>query len=515
MPKKYQPTLLIILDGWGLSIPSKGNAIAKARTPNFNNLWEHYPKTTLQASGEAVGLPHGLMGNSEVGHINLGAGRVVKQDLTIINESIEDGTFFQNPVLLSAIQHARANGSNLHLMGLLSDGGVHSDIHHLYALLKLISESSYNKEVYIHGFTDGQDTAHKSAKKYLEDLEKKIKKYKTGRLASLAGRYYAMDRAHNWERNKMVYDMLVHGKASKARSPYEVVEQAYAQGKTDEFIEPTIILNDHQPIAKIKDRDVIIFFNLRSDRARQLTKPFVLYDFDLFDRGNYLGDLFFVGMTNFGDDLPMSIAFPDYRVKNSLPEFLGNFKSLKQLYIAEEEKFAHVAYFFHGGSSVAIPNEERIMIASPEVKSYASVPPMSAGEVTKVITENITRARLHDFILVNYANPDMLGHTGNFRAVVEGVEYVDGCLGKLLKALDVVGGRAVVTADHGNAERMLDPETGEADTKHTTNPVPFIIYDKRVKNKKLKEGLLGNVAPSVLGLMNIDKPEEMTEASIL
>lgn len=515
MAKKYKPFIFIVLDGWGLALPSRGNAIELAKTPVFDNLWKNYSQTSLQASGEVVGLPQGVMGNSEVGHINLGAGRVVKQDLKIINESIEDETFFQNPVLLSAIQHAKANGSNLHLMGLLSDGGVHSDIHHLYALLDLIKRSKFSKEVYIHGFTDGQDTPHKSALKYLRDLDKKIKEYGVGKVASLAGRYYAMDRAHNWERNQMVYDMLVNGQGKRAKNPFAAVEKAYREGKTDEFIEPTIISSDHKPVSTINDRDVVIFFNLRSDRARQLTKPFVLHDFDLFPRKKHLEDLFYVGLTNFGDDLPMSIAFPEFRVKNALPEYLGQFSNFKQLYIAEEEKFAHVAYFFHGGSSVPIANEERIMISSPDVDTYDQQPEMSAGEVTDVIKNNLERARIHDFIMVNFANPDMLGHTGKLPAVIKGVEYVDKCLGRIMAVIDRLDGQAVITADHGNAEKMIDPETGEENTTHTTNPVPFIVFDKHRRKKKLKEGILGNVAPSVLDLLSLDKPEEMDRGSLL
>lgn len=508
--------VLIILDGWGTSVVREGNAVYFAKTPTFDKLWEHYLHSYLITHGKSVGLPQGLMGNSEVGHMNMGAGRIVQQDLTTINEAIEDRTFFQNPALIAAIQHVKNHNSKLHLIGLLSDGGVHSDIRHLYALLELAKKKGL-KRAYIHGITDGQDTYRKSAIRYIESLNREIEKIGVGEIVSITGRYYSMDRVHNWRRIKKVYDMMVFGKHKrKAKSAERLIEKCYSDNITDEFIPPSIILKNSKPKALIKRNDAIIFFNLRSDRARQLTKPFVLDNFKFFYRGPKIKNLFFVGMTNFGDDLPMSIAFTEPILKNALPEVISR-AGLTQLYISEEEKFAHVAYFFHGGTSIPFKGEKRIMIPSLDIKTYDLDPRMSAGPVTKEVLNKIKNNNTN-FILMNYANPDMLGHTGNLKAAVKGLEFVDKCLAKVIKEILKRNGEAIVTADHGNVEEMIDLGSKEIDTKHSRNPVPFIIVSKKGAKKKnlyIKEGILADISPTILDLMNVKKPKEMTGDSLI
>lgn len=514
MPKKKRkPTVLIILDGWGMALPSKGNAVTQADTPYFDSLWETYPRTLLRTHGEAAGLPHGIAGNSEVGHMNMGAGRIVKQDVVKINEGIENGSFFQNSTLLSAIRYVQVRKSRLHLMGLLSDGMVHSDLNHLRTLLKLCKKEKVHK-IYIHAFLDGRDTPPKSALKYIDQVEKWTKELKVGKITSVCGRYYAMDRAHKWDRTKRVFNMMIHGQDKQARSAKEAIEKSYKKGKTDEFVEPTFILYDHERTT-VQDNDAIIFFNLRSDRARQLTKPFVLDDFTFFDRKKMPKNIFFVGLTNFGDDLPMLTAFPEHRIPMALPETLSKVPRLKQIYITEEEKFGPVAYFFHGGFSIPFENEDRIMIKSKDVATYDLAPEMSAGEITEAVLKNLKK---YNFILMNYANPDMLGHTGNIKAAIQGLEFVDKCLAKVIDQILKQKGNAIITADHGNADEMLDLETGKPITSHSKNPVPFIVVGKtyaRKRKKELKEGILGDVAPTILDIMNQTIPEEMTGRSLL
>lgn len=510
MSRKNTPLVLVILDGWGMALPSKGNAISLSKTPCFDFLWKKYSHTRLAASGEAVGLPRGADGNSEVGHMNMGAGRIVTQDVVRINECIENGSFFQNSTLLSAIHYAQIHNSDLHLMGLFSDGLVHSDIKHLKVLLELCKKEKVSK-VYIHGFLDGRDTPPKSALKYIDQVEKWIKEFGVGKIVSVCGRYYAMDRAHKWDRTQKVFNMMIHGKDKQARSAREAVEQAYKQGITDEFIEPTFILYDHQKTT-VQDNDAIIFFNLRSDRARQMTKPYVLDDFKFFDRGKMPKNIFFVGLTNFGDDLPMLTAFPEHRISKALPETLSKISHYRQLYVAEEEKFGPVAYFFHGGFSIPFENENRIMIKSKNVATYDLTPEMSAGEINQAVLQNIKK---YDFIVMNYANPDMLGHTGNIKAAIIGLEFVDKCLAKIIDATMKENGTIIVTADHGNVEEMIDPETGEVDTEHSTNPVPFIIVSSKFKKKELPEGILGDVAPTVLDIMDQSMPKDMTGKNLL
>ncbi len=508
--------VLLVLDGWGLAVRREGNAIAQANIPTMTKLFSEGPHAVLSASGESVGLPHGLMGNSEVGHLHLGAGRVVPQDLVRINEAITNGTFFHNPVFISAIHHARSNGTRLHVMGLLSHGGVHSEAAHLYALLQLIQQQGFDKDVYLHIFTDGRDTAPQSAKGLMNELVRYTTDLGVGKIATIAGRHYAMDRAHNWERVQKVYEAVVEGKGLQAHDAEHVIDAAYKEGQTDQTILPTVLVDENgKPVATMEDRDVVIFFNLRSDRARQLTKPFVLTEFPFFERKKVLHDLYFVGMTNFGDDLPMSIAFPADYVKNALPETLARAHNVEQYYVAEEEKYAQVAYFFHGGSSIPYANEKKCMVDSLGIASYIDQPEMSTKSVADAVIQEVEHAEKNFFALANFANADVLAHTGDFAATVKGIEAVDAQVARVLAAVQKRGGSLVVTADHGHAEEMLDAETGNPRTAHTSHPVPCAIVTDRRLPKRLPEGGLANVAPTILDLLGIEKPAEMTEESLL
>lgn len=511
---KNRPVILTVLDGFGMNMSTKGNAIYQAKKPNFDILMKKFPSTVLQASGEAVGLPQGLAGNSEVGHLNLGAGRIVKQELTKINEAIESKSFFRNPVLLSAIQHAKANGTQLHIMGLLSDGQVHSDYAHIFALLEMIKQHEYEKEVFVHAFTDGRDVKPRSAVEYIEKFQEKADEIGLGKIASIIGRATAMDRAHNWERIKKTYELLTEGKGVHVTNPTEGIQSCYINSEcNDQHIEPTVVVDeDGKPLATIKDRDVVIFINLRSDRARQLSKPFIQHDFDLFERNVQLKDIFFVGLTNFGDDLPMSIAFPEFPVTKTLPEIFSQ-HGMKQLYVAEEEKYAHVTYFFHGGSTTTFKGEKKIIIDSKSVENYIDLPEMSLDSVVQKLVEGI-ESEEYDFIMVNIANPDMLGHTGNLESTIKAVEYADEAVGKIYEAVKKMNAVLVLTSDHGNADEMLDPGTGEMITKHSAHPVPFILAD-HTEDMILEEGNLGDVAPTILHLMGIQKPKEMTGESLI
>lgn len=511
---KHRPVVLTVLDGVGMNMSTRGNAVHHAKKPFFDYLMKNYPSTVLQASGEAVGLPRGLMGNSEVGHINLGAGRIVKQELTKINEAIENESFARNPVLLSAIQHAKANGSKLHIMGLMSDGRVHSDYNHVFELLKMIKNNDYKKEVFIHAFTDGRDVAPRSALEYFTALQKKMDEIGKGTLASVVGRSIAMDRAHNWERIQKTYELLTEGKGKKITNIHDCVGECYTNDwANDQHIQPTVVVDENEnPRAVIEDRDVVIFINLRSDRARQLSKPFVLKEFSEFERNVVLKDIFFVGLTNFGDDLPMSIAFPEFPVANTLPEVLSE-RGMKQLYIAEEEKYAHVTYFFHGGSTTDYPGEKKIIIDSKSEEDYRKSPEMSLATVVEKLVQNI-KSDEFDFLMVNIANPDMVGHTGDFDAAVKAFEIVDSELKKVYEAVKEVDGVLMITSDHGNIDEMLDPENEEVVTKHSTHPVPFILVD-HTQNLEIEEGNLGDVAPTILHLLGIKKPKEMTGESLI
>ena len=490
--------ILIILDGFGLAEQTRGNAIAHADTPNLDALRKRYPTCTLQASGEAVGLPEGQMGNSEVGHLNIGAGRIVYQDLTRINKAISDETFFKNPVLRHAIEHAKTHGSCLHLIGLLSDGGVHSHITHLRALLEMASAEGVRTQ--IHAFLDGRDVPPKSALKYISAIDGTVGGFRVG---TVMGRYYAMDRDNRWDRIEKAYRALVSGEGISAESASDAAEEAYARGETDEFVLPTVV-TDHTPIA---DNDSIIFFNFRPDRARQITRAFVDDDFSHFKRRK-LGNLCFVCMTEYDATIDVPVAFAPEELKNTLGEVLSK-TSFTQLRIAETEKYAHVTFFFNGGIETPNPGEDRCLIQSPKVATYDLLPEMSAYEVTDAVIERIGS---YDVIILNYANCDMVGHTGIFDAAVQAVETVDTCVGRVIDAVLETGGSAIITADHGNAEKIIAAD-GTPYTAHTTNPVPLILVTDQVVG--VRDGKLADIAPTMLELLGVPKPDEMTGESVV
>ncbi len=527
MNTQKKPVILIILDGWGIAPPSKGNAITLADTPVMDKLYKDYPNTLLNATGKAVGLENNETSGSEAGHMNIGAGRIVLQDSTYISESINQGKFFHNVKFRLAVNHAKINNSKLHIMGLMSNNdSPHSKSDHMLALLILAKKTGV-KEVYLHLFTDGRDTPPRSALKYLELAEKNIASIGIGKIATVSGRYWAMDRAKHWDRLLHAYDALANGRGLCAESAESAIKNAYNKGLTDEFIEPTIItkrtvdINNRkniieEPLARIEDNDSVIFFNLRSDRARQFTKFFTFDDIDHFDgRGRKLKNLFFVAMTDFGPDLNVQTAFPGHDIEKALPWTL---RGIRQLYIAESEKYAHMTYFFNGGFANPVGGEDRIMVESPNVSSYDQKPEMSAREITKVIAESLQN-NIYDFIAVNFANADMLGHTGNIGAAIRGIEIVDDCVGEIMKIINEKEGVAFVTADHGNADEMIDLKTGEILTMHSKNPVPFIIasnYKEVFKKNKLRTGgILGDIAPTILDIMEIEKPAEMAQNTLI
>ena len=502
-------TMLMILDGFGENNNKDGNAIAIAKTPNIDKLMNSYPLTRVYTSGLNVGLPDGQMGNSEVGHTNIGAGRIVYQELTRITKSLEDGDFFSNQELVESINHCQKNNTKLHIMGLLSDGGVHSHIRHLYGLLELAKRKGV-EEVYVHCFLDGRDTPPASAENYILELEEKMREQQIGKIASISGRFYAMDRDKRWERIKKVYDAIVNGEGQKAASATTAIENAYQKEVFDEFVEPTIICNDNEPIAKISENDTVIFYNFRPDRARQLTRCLVDDNFNEFETKKL--NLYFVTFTNYDETLPnVHIAFKPTVLKNTFGEYISNL-GLKQLRIAETEKYAHVTFFFNGGNEKVYEGEDRILIPSPKVETYDLKPEMSAYEVTEKVIEAI-KSQKYNSIILNYANPDMVGHTGNLEAAVKAIEVIDECVGKVVEAINEVNGVLLITADHGNAEQMIDYKTGEPHTAHTTNPVPLILIG--LDNVRLKEGKLADLAPTMLNIMGLDIPEEMTGVSLI
>jgi 2,3-bisphosphoglycerate-independent phosphoglycerate mutase len=505
-----QLTALIILDGWGLGKEYEGNAIAKAKTPNFDKLLETYPNTILKSSGLAVGLPEGQMGNSEVGHLNIGAGRIVYQEYTRISKSIENGEFFEKPEFIKAIENVKKNNSKLHLMGLLSDGGVHSHNSHLYALLEFAKKYGV-KDVFVHCFMDGRDVPPKSGKGYIEELEKKLAEIGVGKIATVSGRYYAMDRDKRWERTQKAYDAMSLGKGREASSAVEAMNKSYQEDITDEFVIPTVIVNNGKPVATVDDKDSIIFFNFRPDRARQITRAFVDVDFEGFDRDKKV-DVFFICMTQYDKTIEnVEIAFKPQILKNTLGEYLSS-KGCKQLRIAETEKYAHVTFFFNGGVEKPNEGEDRILIPSPKVATYDLKPEMSAIEVKDEVIKQI-KERKYDFIVLNFANPDMVGHTGDYNAAVKAVETVDTCLGEIVDEILNVKGKVLITADHGNAEEMVEEGTGNKITAHTTNNVPCIIIGEG--NIQLREGILADVAPTLLDMMGYEIPNEMTGKSLI
>ncbi|WP_044892997.1 2,3-bisphosphoglycerate-independent phosphoglycerate mutase [Bacillus alveayuensis] len=509
MSKK--PVALIILDGFALREETKGNAVALAKKPNFDRYWNEFPHTTLTACGEAVGLPEGQMGNSEVGHLNIGAGRIVYQSLTRVNIAIREGEFDRNETFLAAMNHVKEKGTNLHLFGLLSDGGVHSHINHLYALLKLAAKEGV-KNVYIHGFLDGRDVGPQTALKYINELNEKIKEYGVGEIATISGRYYSMDRDKRWERVEKAYRAMVYGEGPTYRSAVECVEDSYQHGIYDEFVLPSVIVReDGSPVATIQDEDAIIFYNFRPDRAIQISNTFTNDDFRSFDRGpKHPKNLFFVCLTHFSETVKGYVAFKPTNLDNTLGEVLSQ-NGLKQLRIAETEKYPHVTFFMSGGREEKFPGEERILIDSPKVPTYDLKPEMSAYEVTEALLKEI-EADKHDAIILNYANPDMVGHSGKLEPTIKAVEAVDECLGKVVDAILAKGGIAIITADHGNADEVITPE-GKPHTAHTTNPVPVIVTKKGIT---LREGgILGDLAPTMLDLLGLEQPKEMTGQSLI
>lgn len=509
-----RPLALIILDGWGYREDPNANAIAAAHKPHWNHLWADHPHTLVSGCGKCVGLPDGQMGNSEVGHLNMGAGRIVHQDLTRIDLAIEDGSFFQDPVLKNAIQKAVSSNKAIHVLGLLSPGGVHSHEHHIHALIDMTSKLNA-EHVYIHAFLDGRDTPPRSAASSLDALIKHCATSKCGQIASIVGRYYAMDRDQRWERVQKAYDLLTEGKADfSANNALEALDLAYKRGEDDEFVAPTTVhTKDGNPIT-INDGDVVIFMNFRADRAREITRAFVDPDFKGFTRMRRpkLGD--FVSLTEYDATLKTSVAFAPEKLTNILGEYLSAHQ-LHQLRIAETEKYAHVTFFFNGGVETPYPREDRVLIPSPKVATYDLKPEMSAYEVTdRLITE--IESKKYDVIICNFANPDMVGHTGNLAAATKAIEVIDTSLGKILSALDKVGGEALITADHGNAEMMYNEETKQPHTAHTHELVPFIFYSKNRAAKIIKEnGVLSDIAPTMLYLLGLSKPAEMTGQSLL
>lgn len=514
--------LLVVLDGWGLSDEAMGNAVKNAETPNMDRLISTYPATSLQASGLAVGLPYGQMGNSEVGHLTLGAGKIFYQNLLRITIAIQNKAFFHNEVLVKAIDEALAKHSDLHLMGLISTGGVHSHLNHLYALLDLLKQKRFpTKHVFIHGFTDGRDTPPDSGIKFVADIERNLYNDRLpGRIASLMGRYYAMDRNNNWDRTQKAYNCLVSGVGKFASDAQDALEQSYKDCVSDEFVEPTLIADATGKISTIKPGDSVIFFNIREDRARQLTQAFVLQGFNFFDTSGKLPNLNFTTMIDYEADLPVNVAFPPEEVEEPLGKILSD-RGLKQLRLAETEKYAHVTYFFNGGREKPFPGEERLLVPSQKVSDYSQTPRMSAEEITQALNSALQK-KSFDFILVNFANADMVGHTGNFKAGTEAVSFLDQCMGRITQAALENGYTTLITADHGNAEEMINLRHGANDTEHSSNPVPLIVVDEALKRTEpllfprlTIGGMLSDVAPTILGLMQIEKPVQMTGTDLM
>ncbi|HLN18586.1 MAG TPA: 2,3-bisphosphoglycerate-independent phosphoglycerate mutase [Patescibacteria group bacterium] len=517
MSQFKSPTLLIILDGYGIAAPSKANAISLAKKPTLDRLFELYPNTVLGATGQDVGLPDNKMSGSEAGHMNIGAGRIVKQDAWYISKSIEDGTFFMNPALVGAAHHAKKEGGKLHVMGLMSDAdSPHSDPEHFRAILKLARENQI-EEVYCHLFTDGRDSYPKSALTHLANFRKIMEEEGIGKIATIGGRFYAMDRAKNWDRLIVAYEAIVFSKGRTAKSAEEAIENQYKKGRTDEYIKPTVITENSAPVASLQKNDSMIFFNLRSDRARQLTKLFeanndrsiIADDMPVLDR---IKNLFFVALTDFGPDLDIHTAWPEQSISGTLPMVLNDFQ---QLYIAESEKYAHITYFLNGGYADPVNGEERFVIPSPKIESYAKMPQMSAPHITDHILKSLEQEK-YDFYAINFANADMVGHTGDMAATIGAIEILDEQIKEIASEVLKRQGNLIITSDHGNADCMFDFEMNQPYTFHTKNPVPFLLVGEKFKGKKLAAGgILGNIAPTITELLKIEKPKIMDGKSLL
>jgi len=511
MAKRPKPVALIILDGWGYSESPDYNGIYAANKPFWDHMWATYPHTLIRTSGIDVGLPAGQMGNSEVGHTNLGAGRVVYQESTRIDRSIKTGSFFENATLTEPLDNAIERGKAVHIFGLLSDGGVHSDDSHLQAMVSLAARRGA-RDIYVHAFTDGRDTPPRSALAPVKRMQAVFDSLGVGRFATMIGRYYAMDRDHRWNRVQLAYDLIFHGKSQHtAESAPAAIDAAYERDESDEFIHATAIVKPGEEPVKVNEGDALFFMNFRADRARELMRAIVDDEFTEFDRGERVKYGGAVSLTEYSAALEMPTAFPPERLENVMGEYVAN-KGLRQMRLAETEKYAHVTFFFNGGVETVFEGEDRILVPSPDVSTYDLQPEMSADEVTEHLVEAIKAGR-HDIIICNYANTDMVGHTGNQDAVIIAVEKIDECLKKVVEALEAVGGEALITADHGNAELLFDVETGQRHTAHTTNPVPLIYVGRPAE--MLENGVLSDLSPTLLAMMDLPQPEEMTGRSLI
>jgi 2,3-bisphosphoglycerate-independent phosphoglycerate mutase len=500
-----KPIVLLILDGWGYRAEKEANAIALARTPNYSRLLSEYPWVLVNASGTRVGLPDNLMGNSEVGHLNIGAGRVVYQDITRIDGAIQSGEFFKKALLLDLMRHAAS--SCLHFLGLLSDGGVHSHQEHLYALLRMAKDNGV-KNVYVHAFLDGRDTPPTQGAEYLTALQAKMQEYGCGKIATVTGRYYAMDRDNRWDRIQKAYDAMVNGEGHRTSDPVQAVKDCYSQGITDEFMLPIVVTDaSGEPVATIRAGDALMFFNFRADRARQTTRALTQADLSTFPRTNFPHDLHYLSMTRYDRTFTLPYLFPPQELSHIMAQQMADL-NLKNLRVAETEKYAHVTYFFNGGVEKAYPGEERILVPSPKVATYDLKPEMSAAGVKDTVVQAIEQGSF-DVLIVNFANADMVGHSGKLEAAIKAVETIDACLGEIYRAVKRKGGVMVVTADHGNAELMVDPVTGGPHTAHTTNPVPFIMISDSSSFRLRQNGALADISPTLLGLMGVPQPKDM------
>jgi 2,3-bisphosphoglycerate-independent phosphoglycerate mutase len=510
---KPKPVMLMILDGWGVRPPDSGNAVYLARTPNLDRILVDYPHTQLQTSGPAVGLPDGVMGNSEVGHLNIGAGRIVYQDLLRIDQAIEDGSFFTNPALTVVCKDVKNDDTALHLMGLVSDGGVHSQLTHLYALLELAKRNGIDK-VFIHVILDGRDTAPDGGAEYVRQLQTQIRRIGIGAIATICGRYYAMDRDTRWERTQQAYRLYTKAEGITAHDPVTAIEEAYHRGETDEFVKPIILsTSDDQPVACVGNGDAILFFNFRADRTRQLTRAFTEPNFDGFERDSRLDLSNFTCMTLYDEAFDLPVAFPPVHMEGILGQVISS-QGLRQLRIAETEKYAHVTYFFNGGEETPFENEDRSLIPSPrDIATYDQKPEMSAIAVTEEVLGRIVSDQ-YDLIILNFANMDMVGHTGVLEAAIKACETVDYCIGRIIETVLSKNGALLITADHGNAETMIT-DSGNIHTAHTTNPVHLVLVSHQHRKASLRPGVLGDIAPTILDLMGIDPPDEMTGKSLI
>lgn len=503
-----QKVLLIIMDGVGTAPDSEGNAVVKANPQNLSSIWSTSPHTYLLASGEAVGLPKEVKGNSEVGHMNIGAGRVITQTLPRIDQSIEKGLYFKNDTLQEALKYAQKSNSRIHILGLLSDGSVHSHISHFEATVKYFAENRFNGELFIHAFTDGRDSPPNSALTYLDRMQKTLDQYSLGKIATLCGRAWAMDRNNGWERTKKAYDLLTSNMGNTCSTYQECIAKSYSKKISDEFVEPTVIAQN----SNIRPRDVVLFLNFRPDRALQLSRALVDSNFDFFPKAN-IYPIYFASMVEYRKKFPPKVLFPKQYINYPIGNIVASF-GLRQLRIAESEKFPHVTYFFNGGASVRYTNEDRIEIPSPSVPTYDMKPEMSAIELTNQLLGKI-ESDIYDFIVVNLANPDMVAHSGNIPATIKAVQTVDHCVALLTKAFSVRGGAVVISADHGNAEELLNLDTGEMDTEHSLNPVPFMVAGLNMPPRNLPYGALKDITPTILDIMGIPIPSDMTGVSLL